>query len=135
MIPVTYELAMKSIKQLRDSGQSVHVAIPIDCEDDPRDWVDWAAARLRLNDVGAVVSAEPQTLWTYRTRGIPAGMVGVLGQIVRRPTNCPPAGVLMAVEAVVARIEPPEVLRRDADKLRWPAKAYRGDVLICGGEV
>ena len=130
-----YELSQKQIKHLRDSGRSVLVAIPIDLDEDPADWIAYVKNRLIEPDhpVG-IVSAEPTSIWIYRTQGRPGGMVGVLGQIISSPKQCPRAGLLQLVDVVVAKISPFGELRPPSEKLRWPAKAYRDGVLIAGSD-
>ena len=131
---ITYHLSQKQIKHIRDSGRSVDVAIPIDTDDDPDNWIDYAVERITTGVECRFVSAEPTSIWTYRTKGRPGGMVGVLGQIVNSVKQVPPAGIPQLVDVLVVRIAPLTEIRPASDKLRWPGKAFNRGVEIAGGD-
>lgn len=131
---VTYQLSQKQIKHLRDSGRSIRVAIPIDCEDDQADWLEYAVQRIKTTTPCRFISAEPTLIWTYRTKGRPGGMVGVLGQIVDHLRQIPPSGIPLSVDVLVVCIAPLLEIRAASGKLRWPGKAFHNGTEIAGSD-
>lgn len=131
---ITYHLSQKQIKHIRDSGRSIEVAIPIDTENDPPNWVQYACDRIMTGVACRFISAQPTSIWIYRTKGRPGGMVGVLGQIVNSLKQVPPAGIPQLIDVLVVRIAPLNEIRPASDKLRWPGKAFNRGVEIAGGD-
>ena len=131
---IKYQLSNKHAKELRVRGRRIRVALPIDVDEDPPDWIAWAEQRLILQSGERITSAEPMAVWTARSVGNPTGMEMMFGSIIDSPGECGDERLPLSVEIVAVTISPEKVRSNPHVGLKWPGKAYRGEVTFGGAD-
>ena len=123
---IKYQLSNKHAKELRVRGRLIRVALPIDVDEDPPDWIAWAEQRLLMQSGERITSAEPRSLWVCRCRDGLAlqGLERVLGQILDTRHGCSDGCLPVSIEVIIVSLSPERQRDKPLMAIRWPGKAY-----------
>ncbi len=118
----TYKLSTRQKKELLLRRKLVTVYLPVDTDDDPQSWKQWARDRIDMEPGTRVVWAQPMSVWTRRSNGQYRArtLESLLGEIIdnardRHDDFC------VAVEAVQVILAPSTVATNGNFHSGWPA--------------